>query len=229
MSNAEVEFRSVPDDETDDLDQIRGDIRIDGASVGSFSGFRMGADVDGWDADCTSAELGRVLYALYGNGEGLAAKAATALSLDTFRGCKWDLLYASRMTLLPDQRGQQLGLKVLHAFLEYYGDADTIAAIIPFPLQLEGKRAVTPSEQWVADFARLRDYWSTLGFVEIPGSEVMARPPGDLPEPPWNVVKRDPRTRERDYQRCMERTRKRKEADRKSMERRYAKSQSQRR
>jgi GNAT superfamily N-acetyltransferase len=101
-----------------------------------------------------------------------------------------NLLLLDRLEILPEFRGQELGLKFMKAAITRFGLGCRLAVLKPFPLQFEGKMGTVPvgrSGQVVrrppADrmaAAKLRSgteklmkYYARAGFVALSGSELM--------------------------------------------------------
>jgi GNAT superfamily N-acetyltransferase len=101
-----------------------------------------------------------------------------------------DMIILDRLEILPKFRGRGLGLEVMQACLHQFSRGSRIAAIKPFPLQLEGgrERHLADEDEWRSRMnlnafapdapkatARLKKYYSKLGFVGVRGTDLMIR------------------------------------------------------
>jgi hypothetical protein len=101
-----------------------------------------------------------------------------------------NMLLLDRLEILPQFRGQQLGLRYMRAAISRFGMGCRIAAIKPFPLQFEGKLGPTPRRgagaesevmsslrsrvtEFRAATAKLKNYYAREGFVSVKGSDLM--------------------------------------------------------
>jgi hypothetical protein len=106
-----------------------------------------------------------------------------------------DVLILDRLTLIPEARGQQLGLAVLHQAINDWSSGCSLVAMKPFPLQYEGggrnKGNITDLKLEgfqtgkAESFRKLRAYYVKLGFERIGRSDVFALSPkekGPMPK-----------------------------------------------
>jgi GNAT superfamily N-acetyltransferase len=101
-----------------------------------------------------------------------------------------NLLLLDRLEILPEFRGQELGLKFMKAAITRFGLGCRLAVLKPFPLQFEGKMGTVPvgrSGQVVrrppaartaaaklrSGTEKLMKYYARAGFVALSGSELM--------------------------------------------------------
>lgn len=102
-----------------------------------------------------------------------------------------DMIILDRMEILPRFRGKRLGLHIMQACLNQFAWKSRIAAIKPFPLQLEGakdKERPVERREWAEKMnldgftkderratARLKSYYAQLGFAAVRGTDLMIR------------------------------------------------------
>jgi GNAT superfamily N-acetyltransferase len=99
-----------------------------------------------------------------------------------------NVLILDRLELLPRYRGRGLGLKVMRHMICRFAAGAAVVAIKPFPLQFEYEPSDEDKRRWRADLGlaqfvknervatkKLRDYYSTLGFVRISRTPYMIR------------------------------------------------------
>jgi len=101
-----------------------------------------------------------------------------------------NVLLLDRLEILPQYRGQELGLQFMKAAIIRFGMGCRLAALKPFPLQFEGKMGTVqmagvgqvvrrPQGSRVATAkmrgatAKLKKYYARAGFVALNGSELM--------------------------------------------------------
>jgi GNAT superfamily N-acetyltransferase len=97
-----------------------------------------------------------------------------------------NLLIVDRVELLPAFRGRGLGLEYLGTALGTFAPRCRLAALLPFPLQLERAQRLGRGDAWSAKmgFARLsrdprdatfhlRRHYARLGFARVPGTSLM--------------------------------------------------------
>jgi GNAT superfamily N-acetyltransferase len=101
-----------------------------------------------------------------------------------------NMLILDRLEILPQYRGQQLGLKYMRAAITRFGIGCRLVAIKPFPLQFEGKlesaeagaigaeiQFSPPSKSVLTELraatAKLKKYYTREGFVSLRGSDLM--------------------------------------------------------
>ena len=114
--------------------------------------------------------------------------------------CNQNILIIDRLELLPQLRGKNYGLACMRSAIRHFGVGCSIAAIKPFPLQNEAafKDRTRPQSPWSAQMqldqfsasevrstAKLRKYYSKLGFKSVKGTSLMVlnldRPHQGLP------------------------------------------------
>lgn len=99
-----------------------------------------------------------------------------------------NLLVISRLEILPDYRRNNLGLKVIDFVVNRFGSEAGLVLIKPYPLQFESERL--HHDDWYKELIferlssdqncalrKLKDHYSKIGFVEIPGTLFMGRIP----------------------------------------------------
>ena len=91
-----------------------------------------------------------------------------------------NLLIFDRLELLPDYRGQNLGIVIMRRLIQRFSSAAGVVAIKPFPLQFESSITAEDEEGWHVEMQlsnfqnpvqdavqKLKDHYSKLGFVEM--------------------------------------------------------------
>lgn len=97
----------------------------------------------------------------------------------------WNLLIVDRIEILPEFRGQKIGLECLRRCLQQYARDCGVVALKCFPLQFEGAELDEPAwrrkmqlEKLSTDhkrsLAKLKKYYASLGFKVLPGTDIMA-------------------------------------------------------
>ena len=100
--------------------------------------------------------------------------------------CDSNLLILDRIELLPDFRGQELGLEVAVALMRRFSAGTGLICMLPLPSQFEensGKetewqelmRLIELSKNPELSARKLRRYWGRLGFRQLRGSPFMFR------------------------------------------------------
>lgn len=108
-----------------------------------------------------------------------------------------NLLILDRLIIYPEHRGRGIGLAALRAMIHRLRTGVGLIAMKPYPLQFEAKHLEAPdsdeskrlgldgftlSQQKAT--AKLRKYYSRLGFKPVHGTEYMVRAPEiPLPDP----------------------------------------------
>jgi GNAT superfamily N-acetyltransferase len=117
-----------------------------------------------------------------------------------------DLLFIEEVKLQPPYRGKGIGAQVVRETIATFGSSGVgLVACKPFALQYsqwqaddEEHRALRAKpgfeEQRVADFARVAQFWTELGFRQLPGTEFYAFAPHLVAQP---ALPRVPRGRRR--------------------------------
>jgi GNAT superfamily N-acetyltransferase len=108
-----------------------------------------------------------------------------------------DVLILDRLTLVPEVRGQQLGLAVLHQAIEDWSGGCSLVAMKPFPLQYEGGglnqqnitnlNLETIRTDKAESFRRLRVYYAKLGFERVGRSAIFVLSPKELRPTPQSL------------------------------------------
>lgn len=148
--------------------------------------------------DCWNGELAEYISLLPGaDGRSNPEEAGlhSAWSRQTMRAIgdefvNQDLLVISRIEILPAFRGHGCGLRAMHLLVQHLGQGCGVVAIKPFPLQSENRNADNAPAEWKramrfdamprnvkAGTAKLAAYYSTLGFVQVKGTKLMAATP----------------------------------------------------
>lgn len=101
----------------------------------------------------------------------------------TFEPFGSDLLILDRIRIEPEHRGHGYGLYAAKLMITGFA-SDGIVACVPAPYELlkdAPAREVTDESDrtrcipgWAAAEAKLRKYWSLVGFEQLPGSDVFA-------------------------------------------------------
>jgi hypothetical protein len=99
-----------------------------------------------------------------------------------------NLLIIDRVEILPRFRGREYGLQAMHVMLTHLSLGCRLAAIKPYPLQLEVEGAMGVDRRWherlqLEHFTRepskamrkLRSHYARLGFVSVPSTDFMVR------------------------------------------------------
>jgi hypothetical protein len=98
-----------------------------------------------------------------------------------------NMLILDRLEILPEFRGQQLGLRYMRIAIKRFGLGCRIVAIKPFPLQLEPERTHRDSDlDWYTRMnmkslsrgtreatSKLKRYYGREGFVPVKGTDLM--------------------------------------------------------
>jgi hypothetical protein len=93
------------------------------------------------------------------------------------------LLIIDRVRIEPEHRGHGYGLCAAQLMIQGFTSDDGLVACVPAPYELlEDAPCVTPEDDqspkqipgWTAAEAKLRQYWSLLGFRQVPESDVFA-------------------------------------------------------
>jgi hypothetical protein len=97
-----------------------------------------------------------------------------------------NMLILDRLEILPKFRGQRLGLRFIRTAIKRFGPGCRIAALKPFPLQLERTLDDDPDLEWLtrmkldlfsretrAATTKLKDYYRREGFIPVIGTDLM--------------------------------------------------------
>jgi GNAT superfamily N-acetyltransferase len=95
-----------------------------------------------------------------------------------------NLLIIDRLEILPEFRGNNIGLECLRRCLQQYAHGCGVVALKCFPLQFEGRELDDPawrrkmqlgklSKDPKRSLAKLKKYYASLGFKIIPGTDFM--------------------------------------------------------
>ncbi len=97
-----------------------------------------------------------------------------------------NLLIFDRLELLPDSRGQNLGVAIMRRLIQRFSAGVGVVAIKPFPLQFESSISAEDEDGWHAEMQlssfqdperdavrKLKNHYSKLGFVEMKGTPHM--------------------------------------------------------
>ncbi len=97
-----------------------------------------------------------------------------------------NFLIIDRLEILPQFRGERLGLKILRHLIDRFSPGAGIVAIKPYPLQFEHESLDEKKIEWrkklelsqcsidqKASIERLRQYYSELGFQILKNSKMM--------------------------------------------------------
>jgi hypothetical protein len=95
-----------------------------------------------------------------------------------------NLLIVDRIEILPEFRGNNIGLECLRRCLQQYAHGCGVVALKCFPLQFEGAELDDPawrrkmqmgklSKDHKRSLAKLKKYYASLGFKIIPGTDIM--------------------------------------------------------
>ena len=98
------------------------------------------------------------------------------------------VLIIDRLELLPNYRGQNLGLIIMRGLMQRFSLGAGVVAIKPFPLQFEHEPSTEREDRWrnelqLSNFTKsertatqkLRRYYRKLGFVGMQGTPFMFR------------------------------------------------------
>src|SRR5262249_5731882 len=101
-----------------------------------------------------------------------------------------NLLILDRLEILPEYRGEGIGLACIYRCMQQYQHGCGLIALKPFPLQFEAIGESDKQDPWWQKLAlnafgtdqkictrKLESYYRRLGFIKIPRTEVMARKP----------------------------------------------------
>jgi GNAT superfamily N-acetyltransferase len=90
-----------------------------------------------------------------------------------------NVLIIDRLELLPEYRGENLGLTIMRRLIQRYSAGAGVVAIKPFPLQFEQSIPAENKSGWHAEMQlssfreterasirKLRNHYSKLGFVD---------------------------------------------------------------
>lgn len=123
------------------------------------------------------------LYEAMLGDDGPNASVLKALKCDWPLGSQ-NLLALDRLTILPQARGQKVGLMALVMIMQRFLSFAEIIVLKPFPLQFEGRMPDDEAEQYeLARFSctkeygtrRLARHYSELGFRKVGRTGFMAR------------------------------------------------------
>jgi GNAT superfamily N-acetyltransferase len=146
-----TEFKVVIEDSTR---------RIVGLLEGQVAHFSKGAGFI--DFDDHSQTLSDIWCLLFEDGRPLSFMADAQAE---------DFLYLDRMKLLPDHRGQKIGLKACAATMALLSGKCSTCCIKPWPLQWAGKLGEdapkSNQQQFKKDQQKLISYYKPLGFRRI--------------------------------------------------------------
>ncbi len=95
-----------------------------------------------------------------------------------------NLLIIDRLEILPEFRGNNIGLECLRRCLQQYARGCGVVALKCFPLQFEGAELDDPawrrkmqlgklSKDHKRSLAKLKKYYASLGFKVLPGTDIM--------------------------------------------------------
>jgi GNAT superfamily N-acetyltransferase len=95
-----------------------------------------------------------------------------------------NVLIVDRLEILPEFRGKNIGLECLRLCLQQYARGCGVVALKCFPLQFEDKRMSEPawrrkmqlgklSRNRQRSSAKLKKYYGSLGFMVLPGDDIM--------------------------------------------------------
>ncbi len=97
-----------------------------------------------------------------------------------------NLLIFDRLELLPDSRGQNLGVAIMRRLIQRFSAGVGVVAIKPFPLQFESSIPAEDEDGWHEEMQlssfqdperdavrKLKNHYSKLGFVEMKGTPHM--------------------------------------------------------
>ncbi len=97
-----------------------------------------------------------------------------------------NLLIFDRLELLPDYRGQNLGVAIMRRLIQRFSAGVGVVAIKPFPLQFESSIPAEDEDGWHKEMQlssfqdperdavrKLKNHYSKLGFVEMKGTPHM--------------------------------------------------------
>lgn len=103
----------------------------------------------------------------------------------------YNVLLLDRLVIYPEHRGHGLGLIALRALMQEFRSFVSLIVMKPYPLQFESEEGPTHEpldglgrEHWKLDAfprretvatAKLRKYYSKLGFVRVPKTPYMVR------------------------------------------------------
>ena len=101
-----------------------------------------------------------------------------------------NLLILDRLEILPQYRGEGLGLTVLRHMIARFSSGAALVAMKPFPLQFEASPSVGFGDKWrdrmnLSQFPAAEDvateklfrYYSRLGFLRLSGTAMMVMTP----------------------------------------------------
>jgi len=84
-----------------------------------------------------------------------------------------NMLILDRLEILPQFRGQQLGLRFIRAAIARFGMGCRIVVIKPFPLQFEGKLDDRNKDEYRKATDKLRKYYARAGIKPLRGTDLM--------------------------------------------------------
>jgi GNAT superfamily N-acetyltransferase len=97
-----------------------------------------------------------------------------------------NVLIIDRLELLPEYRGENLGLTIMRRLIQRYSAGAAVVAIKPFPLQFEQSIPAENKSGWHTEMQlssfretegdsirKLRSHYSKLGFIEMKGTPHM--------------------------------------------------------
>ncbi len=100
-----------------------------------------------------------------------------------------DLLIIHTIEIQPEYRGRGVGYAVVRWVIDALGHGCGLVALTPFPLQWTGRFHEDP-EAAARDQAKIRKYWSGLGFRQVGNSDVYAYCPELKKQPPMRRHRR---------------------------------------
>ncbi|WP_266170747.1 hypothetical protein [Dyella subtropica] len=127
-------------------------------------------------------------HVLLSRREAGAFSAAVNRILGTDEVFNQNLLIIDRVDILPRYRGHDYGLQAMHLMLTHLSLGCRLAAIKPYPLQLEVPGAMGVDRSWhqrlqlerftltpSQAMRKLRSHYACLGFAPVPSTDFMVR------------------------------------------------------
>ena len=188
----EVRLSDSGDDAEDSILRYRGKIRVlDEVDNETFAG-RIDASVIDVDSGTSSYHAILDVTADFAQYTPLISREGDDFSKAVYRASKLDglsspnLLILEELEILPDFRGQALGLQVIDRVTRRLGSGCGITAMLPHPLQAHAK--VHDSSRFNQDMqygafdqdldtgiAKLKKHYAKAGFVSLKGTPLMVR------------------------------------------------------
>ncbi|HEX5411046.1 MAG TPA: hypothetical protein VFZ27_04220 [Terriglobia bacterium] len=142
-------------------------------------------------ADCVDDDLGECYKAVFdGKGETDWSKEVRDLYKGQIVGL--DALFIRRIELEPNWRGKGVGAQVVRETISAFSSSCGVVVCKPFPIQYvgwmdeerKGSREKPGFEtQRLADFAKVRRFWTRLGFARLGDSDFYAHAPELVNQP----------------------------------------------